>query len=286
MSSRSSSSSSPPLLAVALEVDLERVPLRVLPAPVERLRVVELDLGRGSGRRRRARMIAEAACSWTRWVSLDLDVLEAGRGELALELVARSARRRCSRSTAPCRARVASSMSGSATTSLTAKRPPGRRTRAASRKTRGLSPERLITQLEMITSTESSGSGTSSIVPLRNSTFSTPASRWLRARELEHLVGHVEAVGLAGRPDAPGGEQHVDPAARAEVEDRLALVQVGDRGRVAAAERRELRRVGQRVALVVVVEPGAEGLALLVGDHGGVAAAAAAPSLAATAAAA
>ena len=74
--------------------------------------------------------------------------------------------------------RVASSMSGSATTSLTAKRPPGRSTRAASRKTAGLSPERLITQLEMITSIESSGRGTSSIVPLRNSTFSTPASRW------------------------------------------------------------------------------------------------------------
>ena len=76
--------------------------------------------------------------------------------------------------------RVASSMSGSATTSDTAKRPPGRRTLAASRNTAGLSPERLITQLLMITSTESSESGTSSIVPFRNSTLSTPASRWLR----------------------------------------------------------------------------------------------------------
>ena len=64
--------------------------------------------------------------------------------------------------------------------SVTAKRPPGRSTRAASRKTAGLSAERLITQLEITTSTESSGSGTSSIVPFRNSTFSTPASRWFR----------------------------------------------------------------------------------------------------------
>ena len=36
-----------------------------------------------------------------------------------------------------------------------------------------------MTQLEMITSTVSSASGMSSIVPLMNSTFSTPASRWL-----------------------------------------------------------------------------------------------------------
>ena len=75
--------------------------------------------------------------------------------------------------------RVASSISGSATMSVTAKRPPGRSTRAASRKTCGLSAERLITQFEMTTSTDSSGSGIRSIVPFRNSTFSTPAARWL-----------------------------------------------------------------------------------------------------------
>ena len=56
--------------------------------------------------------------------------------------------------------------------------------------------------------------------------------RALRAGEVEHLVGHVEAVGRAGRADAAGGEQHVDPAAGAEVEHGLALVEVGDRGRV------------------------------------------------------
>ena len=59
-------------------------------------------------------------------------------------------------------ARVCSSMSGSAITSETANRPPGRSTRAASAMTLGLSPERLITQLEMTTSTLASGSGTSS----------------------------------------------------------------------------------------------------------------------------
>ena len=30
--------------------------------------------------------------------------------------------------------------------------------------------------------------------------------------EVEHLVGHVESVGQAGRTDPLGGQQHVDPA--------------------------------------------------------------------------
>ena len=195
-------------------------------------------------------MIAEAACSWTRWVSLDLDVLEARPR--------RSSRSKSSRVSAPAMQpvhcsmsrRVASSMSSSATTSLTAKRPPGRSTRAASRKTCGLSPERLMTQLEMITSTESSGSGIVLDRALEELDVLDPGLALVSAGELEHLVGHVEAVGLAGRADAPRREQDVDAAARAEVEHRLALVQLRDRGRVAAAERGELGRVGQRVALL------------------------------------
>src|SRR5829696_3183448 len=93
-------------------------------------------------------------------------------------------------------------------------------------------------------------------------------------RQLEHLVGHVQAVGLAGGADAAGREQHVDATPGPEVENRLALMQIGDCGRVAAAERSQVGRVGQRLTIGVVVETGAERLALLVGDHGGVAAAA------------
>ncbi|HZI98232.1 MAG TPA: methyltransferase domain-containing protein [Actinomycetales bacterium] len=59
-------------------------------------------------------------------------------------------------------ARVASSMSVSAITSETANRPPGRSTRAASASTTRLSAARLITQLEMTTSTLASGNGMSS----------------------------------------------------------------------------------------------------------------------------
>ena len=61
--------------------------------------------------------------------------------------------------------------------------------------------------------------------------------------EREHLVGHVEAEGAAGRADPLRRQQDVDPAARAEVEDPLALVEVGDGGRVAAAEGRQDGRV-------------------------------------------
>ena len=63
-------------------------------------------------------------------------------------------------------------------TSDTAKRPPGLSTRNASRSTASLSVDRLMTQFEMTTSTELSGSGMCSIVPLRNSTFVAPALRW------------------------------------------------------------------------------------------------------------
>ena len=53
----------------------------------------------------------------------------------------------------------------------------GRSTRKASRRTRDLSAERLMTQLEMTTSTELSGSGMFSISPFRNSTLTAPACR-------------------------------------------------------------------------------------------------------------
>jgi hypothetical protein len=55
--------------------------------------------------------------------------------------------------------------------------------------------------------------------------------------EREHLVGHVQAVGLAGRADAAGGEQDVDAAAGAQVEHPLILTQLCDGDGVAAAER-------------------------------------------------
>ena len=206
-------------------------------------------------------MIAEPACSWTRWVSRDLDVLESRGAQLALELVGGQG-------------------AGDAAGPLLhvgpgglvhvgvgddvgdGEAPAGRSTRAASAKTAGLSPERLITQLEMITSTESSGSGTFSIVPLRNSAFSTPASRWF-ARAIASISSVMSRpYALPARADPPRREEDVDAAAGAQVEDGLALVQLGDGGRVAAAERGQLRRLGQGVALGIRVELRPEVLAV------------------------
>ena len=82
----------------------------------------------------------------------------------------------------------------------------------------------------------------------------TPGVARVLLREREHLVGHVDPVGGARRADALRGQDHVDAAAGAEVEHRLALVQVGDRGRVAAAERCERRRLRQLAALLGVVQ--------------------------------
>jgi len=42
---------------------------------------------------------------------------------------------------------------------------------------------------------------------------------------------------VAGRPDPPRGQQHVDAPAGAQVQDALAFVEVGDCDRIATAER-------------------------------------------------
>ena len=129
-------------------------------------------------------------------------------------------------------ARVASSMSSSAITSETAKRPPGAGRGRPRASTSGLSPERLITQLEITTSTLASASGIVLDLPLSELDVLDPGLGWFARASVEHLVGHVEADRLAGRADAAGGDQHVDPAAGAEVENGLACAQIGDGGRV------------------------------------------------------
>jgi hypothetical protein len=72
--------------------------------------------------------------------------------------------------------------------------------------------------------------------------------------QCQHLVGHVQAVGEAGRADAPGGEQHVDAAAAAKVEHSLALGQGGEGGRVSAPERRLHRILRDHPDFVAAVQ--------------------------------
>ena len=76
----------------------------------------------------------------------------------------------------PRSARCSGLSRSSATTSEIPIRPPGRRTRAISVSTAGLSVERLITQFEITTSIEPAGSGIASISPFTKCTFMTPAS--------------------------------------------------------------------------------------------------------------
>ena len=102
-----------------------------------------------------------------------------------------------------------------------------------------MSAERLMTQLEMMTSTELSGRGMCSISPLRNSTLVSAGFALVFAGECEHFVGHVEPVGFAGGAYAASGEENVDAAAGAEIENSFAGVELGESSRVAAAERGE-----------------------------------------------
>ena len=126
-----------------------------------------------------------------------------------------------------------------------------------------------MTQLEMTTSTVSAGSGIASMSPLSHSTFSTPASSWFRRARASISSAHVEAVGLAGRADAAAESSTSMPPPEPRSSTVSPVVQLGDRGRVAAAERREHGGVGQLTALLGGVQRGAELLALLVGDHRG-----------------
>ena len=130
-----------------------------------------------------------------------------------------------------------------------------------------------MTQLEMTTSTVSAGSGISLDEALEEVDVGDSGLARILLGEGEHLVGHVKAVGDAGRADALGGEDDVDAAARPQVEHDVALVQLGHRGRVAAAEARQGGRVRKVTALVARVQRLAEGARRVVLAAGAAAAA-------------
>ncbi len=94
-----------------------------------------------------------------------------------------------------------------------------------------------MTQLEMMTSTELSGSGNIFDFALQEFDVGGAGFLLVRVGERQHFVGHVEAVGLAGGADAAGGEQYVDAAAGAEIEDDFAGIELSEGGGIAAAER-------------------------------------------------
>ncbi len=148
-----------------------------------------------------------------------------------------SGRRRCSRSRRCMSARVASSMSSSATTSETAKRPPGRSTRAASRENDRLvggqvddavgdhDVDRRVGQRDVL-----------EVAAEELDVVDAGLGR-VGAGQVEHLVGHVQPDRRAAGATRRAEMQHVGAAAGAEVEHCLAGVQVGNGGRHAAAQR-------------------------------------------------
>src|SRR6476619_2835876 len=78
------------------------------------------------------------------------------------------------------------------------------------------------------------------------------------ACERQHLVGHVETVGLATRTNPASRQENVDPSAGAEIEHDFSGVKLRDSRRVSTSQRGEPGSVGQRLALLARVELGAE----------------------------
>ena len=123
-----------------------------------------------------------------------------------------------------------------------------------------------MTQFEMTTSTDVGRKRDLLDQPLQEVDVRGSGLARVLLREREHLVRHVEAVRHAGRSDSLCREDDVDSAARAEVEHDLALAQIGNGGRVAAAKGGERRSIRELAALLGAVERFAE--AGLVGAAG------------------
>src|SRR5215469_11373928 len=152
-------------------------------------------------------------------------------------------------------------MSPRVTTSETAKRPPGFSTRNASCSTRPLSAERLMTQLEMMTSTELSGSGMFSISPFRNSTFSIPRLALVLVSQSQHVVRHVEAVCSTSKADALCGGQHINPTTGAKVKHSLAFFELSQHRGVTTTQGRTGRFFRYLAGLSSVVQVPRDGIA-------------------------
>ena len=111
-----------------------------------------------------------------------------------------------------------------------------------------------MTQFEMMTSTESSGSGMFSISPFEELDVRNGRLPLVFTRERQHIVGHVQAVCFAGWTDAPCREQHVDPATGAKIEYGLSGPEIDQRGWVTAPEGCLDRFLRNDLRLIVTVK--------------------------------
>ena len=179
--------------------------------------------------------------------------------------------------------RTSAGTSPRTTTSETAKRPPGFSTRKASRRTASLSADRLMTQFEMI--------DVDRVVRQRDRFDRALQELDVRGAGLPLVLARQRRASrrsCRGRTTLPVGptrlrrQQHVDAAARSEVEHRLARLERDERRRVAAAERRGDRVGRQAAGLGVGVE--IRGDRIAAAARGRAAAAASSPRLATAAA--
>ena len=101
---------------------------------------------------------------------------------------------------------------------------------------RWLVRSRLITQLDMMTSTDASSTGRCSISPKRKLTFTSPVfAAFALARSIISGVMSTPMT-MSGRADLASGEESVESGATTEIEDALARSEVSDSLRVAATQ--------------------------------------------------
>ena len=72
--------------------------------------------------------------------------------------------------------------------------------------------------------------------PLEERRVAHARARLVRARDGEHLIGHVHAVRVTGRPDTSRREEHIQTRSAPEVEDGLAGAELGEERGVATPE--------------------------------------------------
>ena len=159
-------------------------------------------------------------------------------------------------------------MSASAITSRDGEAPAGaQHPRRLARSRAACRAERLMTQLEMTTSTRCVGERDLLDVPLDELDVRDPGLACVRAREVEHLVGHVEAVSpcRSGRRAGPRAARRSRRRSRGRAPSRP---RAGRRRRSGCRSRaRRATALSGSVAVVVAVERGAERRRAVFGDH-------------------
>src|SRR5262249_26833644 len=131
-------------------------------------------------------------------------------------------------------------------------RPPGRNTRITSLKTRRLSAQRLMTPLLMTASAQPFSTGSSSMIPFRNSTWPRP-SAVAAARERSSISSVMSTPTTPLGADLSGAAEAVEPAARTEIDHPLPGMQCPLPERIAYTRKRlngGLRHSGDGVLVV------------------------------------